>query len=61
MKHLKTYFAFLTIIFPTMLPALVPFIQPRSQSEDSPRDLIGWTRYINKYDQECFLNRSKLF
>ncbi len=55
MKHLTWYFAFL-ITVPVTLSALAPFIQPRSQSEDSTRDLIGWTPYINKYDQECFYN-----
>ncbi len=52
MKLLKKIIT-LGIISNLSLYAVVPFIQPRSQSEDSARELVGWTRYINLYDQEC--------
>lgn len=53
MKHLKIL-TFLYLLSATMLNAIVPFIQPRSQSEDSTRELVGWTRYINQYDTNIF-------
>src|SRR5262249_27530933 len=51
MKLLKNYIPLL--ILSSSLHAVAPFIQPRSQSEDSARELVGWTRYINLYDREC--------
>ena len=52
MKHLKKV-ALAALAFTVSLHAIAPFIQPRSQSEDSARELVGWTRYINIYDNEC--------
>lgn len=52
MKHKKISFAALALFMAIPLNAIVPIIIPRSQSEDSARDLMGWTRYINLYDQE---------
>lgn len=51
MKHLKilTFICLLNVI---PIGAIVPFIQPRSQSEDSSRELVGWTRYINQFDTD---------
>ena len=46
MKHLYLLLA----LYAASAYAVSPFIQPRSQSEDSARDLIGLTPYINLYD-----------
>src|ERR1700733_370154 len=51
MKYVK--YLMIIVILPIALNAVAPFIQPRSQSEYSNRDLVGLTRYINLYDQEC--------
>lgn len=32
--------------------AVAPYIQPRSQSVDSSRELVGWTHFINLFDPE---------
>ena len=52
MKHLIRYGALVSLILATAINAAAPLILPRSQSEDSARDLVGMTRYINLYDQE---------
>lgn len=53
MKLLKIGIALSAILLNISSDAVAPFIQPRSQSEDSARELVGWTRYINLYDREC--------
>lgn len=53
MKQIKICIALIVIAFSLPMSAVAPFIQPRSQSEDSARELVGWTRYINQYDREC--------
>ncbi len=52
-KYIK-FAIIISLWFPAVVDAVVPFIQPRSQSEDSARDLVGMTQYINLYDQEQF-------
>lgn len=54
MKHLNRYL-FLVPIFLAVSNnfAVAPLITPRSQSEDSARELVGETHLINLYDQEC--------
>lgn len=54
MKQLRFCSILLTLVFSVPIAAVAPFIQPRSQSEDSSRELAGWTRYINLYDTNCF-------
>ena len=54
MKHIKSTLGFLALICYLPTFSIVPFIQPRSQSEDSARELVGWTRYINQFDTDCF-------
>ena len=52
MKHQRVV-SFLVAICSLPIYSVTPFILPRSQSEDSARDLVGMTSYINQYDQEC--------
>lgn len=53
MKHtLRTLFL-MNAIFVTHCTAVAPLITPRSQSEDSARELAGWAHHVNLYDQEC--------
>lgn len=51
MKHITLALAI--AFFPLSLFSVVTSIQPRSQSVDSSRDLIGLTRYINTYGHDC--------
>lgn len=56
MKHVNVYNPFVMILLFsfTGLYAVTPLILPRSQSEDSARELVGWAHYINLYDPEQF-------
>lgn len=54
MKHIKSSLGLLALFYQLSVFSIVPFIQPRSQSEDSSRELVGWTRYINQFDTDVF-------
>jgi len=51
MKYSRIVSLFL-FISPLTHTAVAPYIQPRSQSVDDSRELVGWTHFINLFDEE---------
>jgi len=53
MKHFLRNILIVNAALVATCSGVVPLITPRSQSEDSARELAGWAHHVNLYDQEC--------
>ncbi len=53
-KKLLSLALLMSIGFMMNSMAAVPFLQPRSQSVDAARELVGETQFINQYDKDCW-------
>jgi hypothetical protein len=53
MKHFLAKLVLISAFLSLKLYCVAPFISPRSQSEDSARELAGWAHQVNLYDQDC--------
>lgn len=53
MKHFLRRLLVLNALIAIPSYCVTPLITPRSQSEDSARELAGWAHHVNLYDQEC--------
>lgn len=53
-KKLLSIALLMSIGFVMNSMAAVPFLQPRSQSVDAARELVGETQFLNQYDRDCW-------